>query len=165
MNIHHDLEAIKMVAIEETKNYGYNYNIIINNPNDKGEFDLSAGSTYEFVADSYFNTPRPNVILLHRTKDLLEVEEVSRFLDSFSPEAPYMKMRKEIELNNAEMEILNSSNDDKGKLKKGLSIVRIEADGVNYKNGKLGLERIANTNRNDKCNCGSGKKFKKCCGK
>jgi len=166
MSIYHNLEAIKAVAMDYTKKDGYNYNIILHNPNAKGEFDLASGSTYEFVMDSYFNTPRPNVILLHKTKDLLQVEEVGRLLDSFSPEAPYMKMRKEIELKDLEMEIeMNSTSKENGKLKKGLSVVEVKADGVNYKNSKLGIERVANTGRNDKCNCGSGKKFKKCCGK
>lgn len=75
MSIYHDLEAIKAVAMEYMKKDGYNYNVIIHNPNAKGEFDLEAGSTYEFVMDSYFNTPRPNVILLHKTKDLVQVEK------------------------------------------------------------------------------------------
>lgn len=164
-NIYHDLEAITAVALHHTKHDGYNYNIILMNPNDKGEFDLSVGSTYEFVSDSYFNTPRPNVILLSKTKDLLQQEDTQRLIDSFSPDSPYMKIQKQIEFQNIEMDILNSSDKDKSKLKKGLSVVPVEADGVNYKNSKLGLERIANTGRNDKCNCGSGKKFKKCCGK
>lgn len=166
MSIYHNLEAIKAVAIDYTTKDGYNYNIILSNPNAKGEFDLEAGSTYEFVRDSYFNTPRPNVILLHKTKDLLQVEEVSRLLDSFSSDSPYMKTLKEIELKDLEMEIeLNSTSKENGKFKKGLSMVEVKADGVNYKNGIGGLERLANTGRNDKCNCRSGKKFKKCCGK
>lgn len=166
MSIYHNLEAIKAVAMDYTKKDGYNYNIILHNPNAKGEFDLSAGSTYEFVMDSYFNTPRPNVILICKTKDMLQLEDTQRLIDSFSPDATYMKMRKEIELMDLEMEIkMNSTSKENGKLKRGLSMVEVKADGVNYKNSKLGLERVANTNRNDKCNCGSGKKFKKCCGK
>ena len=165
-NIYHDLEAITAVAIHHTEHDGYNYNIILHNPNDKGEFDLSVGSTYEFVSDSYFNKPRPNAILLHKTKDLLKEKDTQRLIDSFSPDGEYMKMRKEIELQDLEMKIqMNSTSRENGKLKKGLSMVEVKADGVNYKNSKLGLERIANTGRNDKCNCGSGLKFKKCCGK
>jgi len=164
MNVHHDLEAITAVALDYAKKDGYNYNIILHNPNTEGKFDLSVGSTYEFVMDSYFNTPRPNVILICKTKDLLQVEDAQRLIDSFSPDAPYMKMRKQIELQNVEMEIdMNSTSKDNGKLKKGLSMVEVKADGVMYKNGKSGMERMAGTNRNDRCNCGSGKKFKKCC--
>jgi hypothetical protein len=166
MSIYHDLEAIKSVAIEATKEDGYNYNIILNNPNDKGEFDLSVGSTYEFVADSYFNKPRPNTILLFKTKDLLQQQEVDRLIDSFSPEAPAMKMRQVFQKMDADIQYAkNSEEGADNKLKKGLSVVHAEADGINYKQGKAGLERITGTNRNDKCNCGSGKKFKKCCGK
>lgn len=165
MSIYHDLEAIKAVALDYAKDDGYNYNIILHNPNDKGEFDLSVGSTYEFVLDSYFNTPRPNVILLHKTKDLLQVEETQRLIDSFSPDAPAMKMQEKLKRMDAEMPSLTGNKQETGKLKKGLSMVHLEADGVTYKQGKAGLERVSNTNRNDKCNCGSGLKFKKCCGK
>lgn len=166
MSIYHDLEAIKAVALDYAKKDGYNYNIILHNPNNKGEFDLSVGSTYEFVMDSYFNKPRPNVILICKTKDLLQAEEAQRLIDSFSPDSGYMKMRKEIELQNIKFECdINSTSKENGKLKKGLSMVEVKTDGVMYKNSNSGLKRVANTNRNDKCNCGSGKKFKKCCGK
>lgn len=166
MNIYHDLEAIKAVALDYAKKDGYNYNIILHNPNDKGEFDSSVGSTYEFVMDSYFNTPRPNVILICKTKDLLQHQEVDRLIDSFSPEAPQMKMREEFQRMDAEMQYAKNIEEGAGsKLKEGLSVVHAEADGVNYKQGKSGLERVSNTGRNDKCNCGSGKKFKHCHGK
>lgn len=165
-NIYRDLETIKAVALDYAKKDGYNYNIILHNPNDKGEFDSSVGSTYEFVMDSYFNKPRPNTIILFKTKDLLQEKEVDRLIDSFSPDSEYMKMRKEIELQNIQMEVeMNSTSKKNGKLKRGLSMVEVKPDGVMYKNSKSGLERVANTNRNDRCNCGSGKKFKKCCGK
>src|SRR3990167_7759455 len=72
MSIHHDFEKIKTVALEYAKGHNCNYNIIIHNPNYRGEFDLSAGSTYEFVIDNYFDTLRPNVILLCKTDDLLK---------------------------------------------------------------------------------------------
>lgn len=166
MSIYHDLEAIKSVALRQAKEDGYNYNIILHNPNAEGKFDLDAGSTYEFVMDSYFNTPRPNVILICKTKDLLQEEQTQQLIDSFSPDAPYMKMRKEIELQNVKMEIeMNATSKDNGKIKKGLSMTEVKPDGVMYRSSKLGLQRIAGTNRNDLCNCGSGKKFKKCCGK
>lgn len=71
MNIHHDLEGIKLVAIDFAKEHNCNYNIILMNPNSQGKFDPSEGSTYEFVIDSYFDKPRPNAIILHKTDDLL----------------------------------------------------------------------------------------------
>ena len=137
-NIYHDLEAIKSVAVAHTKDDGYNYNIILHNPNDKGEFDLSLGSTYEFVMDSYFNTPRPNVILICKTKDLLQVEDTQRLIDSFSPDAPHMKMRQEFQRMDAEMQYAKNSEEGAGsKLKEGLSVVHAEPDGVTYKQGRL----------------------------
>lgn len=165
-NIYHDLEAIKAVALDYTKRDGYNYNIILHNPNAEGKFDLDAGSTYEFVMDSYFNKPRPNVILICKTKDLIQQERSQKLIDSFSPDSDYMKARKEFELQDLKMEIkMNSTSKENGKLKRGLSMVEVKPDGVMYRNSKSGLERISGTNRNDLCNCGSGNKFKKCCGK
>jgi len=76
MSIYHDLEIMKKLAKHEAKAHGCNYNIIISNPNKNGEFDLEAGSTYEMVADSFFEQPKPNAILLHKTDDLKdEVKE------------------------------------------------------------------------------------------
>jgi uncharacterized protein YecA (UPF0149 family) len=165
MNIHHNLEVITAVALDHTKEDGYNYNIILHNPNDKGEFDIETGSTYEFVMDSYFNTPRPNVILLHKTKDLLQEKQVDSLISGIMKDAEKLaKMQKEINESEAEMHDLESKVGG-NKLKKGLTIVKAQADGLIYKQGRDGLERINNTNRNDKCNCGSGRKFKKCCGK
>ena len=69
-----DLEKMKLVAMAYAKAQHCNYNIIILNPNGNGEFDLSDGSTYEFVKDSYFETERPNVVLLHKTDDLLKLK-------------------------------------------------------------------------------------------
>lgn len=72
MNIHHNLEAIKDLAIESAKEHGCNYSVILVNPDENGKFNVEMGSTYEFVADSYFEKPRPNVILLHKTDDLIK---------------------------------------------------------------------------------------------
>lgn len=160
MSIHHDLEQIKMLAVESTKMDGYNYNVILNNPNDKGQFDLSVGSTYEFVMDSYFNTPRPNAILLHKTKDLLQEKEIEKLIEHFTQPTKGFDIEHIVHVDPA-----LDSNGSQEKLKKGLSKVNLKVDELKYKQGRFGLERISNTNRNDKCNCGSGKKFKKCCGK
>ncbi len=70
MNIHYNLEAIKMIACEYAKKHNCNYNIIIHNPDEFGNF--TQGSTYEFVVDSYFEKERPNVKLLFKTDDLFK---------------------------------------------------------------------------------------------
>lgn len=67
---HHDLELMKLVAVDRAKAHNCNYNIILMNPKN-GVFDQAAGSTYEMVADSYFEKERPHVILLHKTDDLI----------------------------------------------------------------------------------------------
>lgn len=74
MNIYHNLEAIKDIAIESAKEHDCNYNVILVNPGEDGKFNVETGSTYEFVADSYFEKPRPNAIILHRTDDLISTE-------------------------------------------------------------------------------------------
>lgn len=71
MDIHHNLELLKAVAMQKAKDHGCNYNIVLMNANSKGEFDAEYGSTYEFVADSYLQETATNVILLHRTDDLI----------------------------------------------------------------------------------------------
>lgn len=72
MNIYFDFEAIKNLALYYAKEHKVNYNIILRNPVD-GKFGV--GSTYEFVLDSYFDKERPNVVILHRTDDILKCEE------------------------------------------------------------------------------------------
>lgn len=167
MNIHHDYEKMKMVAIEQAKMYRQEYNLILHNPNGDGEFDLSVGSTYEVVADSYFEKERPNVKKLFRTETIMEREEaevnalISGVLEGAAERAA---MDKEFEKVEANMRNLESAK-VKRKLKKGLTIRSAHADGITYKQGVNGLERLPNTNRNSQCACGSGKKFKKCCGK
>jgi len=68
-NIYKDLEAIKLAALHYAEEHKKNYNIIIHNPVN-GAFDMES-STYEFVADSYFEKPRENVIRLYTTDELL----------------------------------------------------------------------------------------------
>lgn len=180
MNIHHDLESIKAVAMHEAKEHNCNYNIILHNPNANGHFEASAGSTYEFVADNYFEKPRPNVIRLDTTDNLLKKsvlvgmmdameekkltpeQETQKIIDHFSkiPEG-YDEIREHM----AKVDVDMKSEFKVNKIKKGLSAIEVNADGVTYKQGKAGLERMPNTNRNDLCGCSSGKKFKKCCGK
>lgn len=71
-NIYRDLEKQILLAKQYAEKHQINYNIILMNPNPQGEFDASYGSTYEFVADSYFEKERPNVIILHKTDDLFK---------------------------------------------------------------------------------------------
>ena len=69
---HRKLDQMILLAKSFAKKHQINYNIVLMNPNPKGEFDVSYGSTYEFVADSYFEKERPNVIILHKTDDLFK---------------------------------------------------------------------------------------------
>lgn len=73
MSIYTDLEAMTGVAIHQAVEYGCNYNVIIHNHVD-GKF-VPGQSTYEMVADSFFNKERPNVVIVHKTDDLLKKEE------------------------------------------------------------------------------------------
>lgn len=70
MSIYHDIDEIKAMALHYARKFNCNYNVILHSPDKEGNFSLLAGSTYEFVSDSYFNKERPNVIILHRTDDL-----------------------------------------------------------------------------------------------
>lgn len=60
-NIHHDLEAIKMVSIHNAKEHECNYTVFQHN-----------GDTYESVTDSYWAKERPLAKILFRTDDLDE---------------------------------------------------------------------------------------------
>jgi len=68
--VHNDIQLMTYYALNNAKNHNCNYNVIIMNPNESGEFDTNAGSTYECVRDSYFEKPRPNAKLLFKTDDL-----------------------------------------------------------------------------------------------
>ena len=80
-SVYHNLELTKTLALEYAKDHNCNYNVIIMNPNSKGEFDISAGSTYEIVQDSYFEKERPNAKLIFKT----DVEKQDTDVPSFSP--------------------------------------------------------------------------------
>lgn len=72
MSICHDLDAITDVALSYAKEHQINYNVILHNPDENGNFSRSSGSTYEFVTDSYFEKERPNVIKLFTTNSILK---------------------------------------------------------------------------------------------
>lgn len=78
MSIYHDLDAIKDVALSCAKEHQVNYNVILMNPDENGNFSRSAGSTYEFVRDSYFEKKRPNVIKLFTTDSVLKNDLLSK---------------------------------------------------------------------------------------
>lgn len=70
MDIHRDLDAMKMLAKQKAKEHKCNYNVILFNPDANGQF--IKGSTYEMVADSYFEKDRPNVRLICKTDWMFE---------------------------------------------------------------------------------------------
>lgn len=80
--IYNDLEMMKAFAIHNAKQHNCNYNIVILNPDDNGNFDDYLGSTYEFVTDSFFEKHRPNVKLLYKTDDLIEEKEEADLIES-----------------------------------------------------------------------------------
>lgn len=93
MSVYYNLETVKAVALQQAKAHRCNYNIIIHNHKD-GEFDRDHGSTYEFVADSYFNTARPNAVKLFRTDDLIlqqSIKEAKFLLDKIFEPADEVK--------------------------------------------------------------------------
>lgn len=82
LNIYHDRKMMEQLAIHNAKEHGCNYNVILMNPID-GKF--GDGSTYEFVADSYFEKERPNTILLDTTDNLIPKEANEGLLDDDKP--------------------------------------------------------------------------------
>ncbi len=70
MNIHHDLEKIKLVAFHYAEKHNCNYTIFIMNATSSGSFSLENGSTYEFVTDSYFEKERNNTTILTTTDEM-----------------------------------------------------------------------------------------------
>ena len=74
MSAHKNLKLMILVAVAQAEDHCCNYNVIISNPVD-GKFDPSQ-STYEMVANSYFEKERPNVILLYKTDDLINMEHI-----------------------------------------------------------------------------------------
>lgn len=75
MSIYNNLDEMKMTAVHLAKKHNCNYNIIIMNHED-GAFNENGGSTYEMVRDSYFETERPNVVKLHDTDELIQIEKL-----------------------------------------------------------------------------------------
>lgn len=74
--IYHDFNAIKELALYYAKLHNRNYNVIIVNPDENGNFNEAYGSTYEFVNDNYFSKERPNVVKVYQTNETLHPELV-----------------------------------------------------------------------------------------
>jgi len=136
--MHKDLETIKLAALHYAKEHKCNYNIIILNPNDKGEFDPIT-STYELVTDSYFDKLRENAIILFRTDELIS-EEVR---ESFEHPLP-ISIHKLMDF--------------------GITNHLTPIDKWIPTRPPQYIRETPKIQRNSLCTCGSGKKYKKCCG-
>lgn len=141
VNIYHDFEAIKSVALYHAKEHNANYNVILMNGVD-GEFSLENGSTYEYVADSYFEKERPNAKILFRTDEELKFEELR------TPDADVMA-------------ILGGHDPNRYYITDSYRVpVPMEEY---YSKGVTYVRETPKIGRNEPCPCGSGKKSKKCC--
>jgi len=148
MSIYHNLEAMTQLALHEAREHNCNYNVILFNPDENGEFSLENGSTYEMVADSYFEKPRPNVklitttgeIMLQEAREAIENGIVSIETDGF-PIHELMDS-KYLDFNDLDVEKMLS-----GIPQSIPQYIRSE-------------RKIGN---NETCPCGSGTKYKKCC--
>lgn len=153
MNIYQNLEAITQVALQYAKEHDCNYNIILMNPDENDEFSEANGSTYEMVADSYFDKERSNVKLITTTDEIILQEQlnkssndeskldddVSRLIGLFDNSNPYINTYRDM----IDDGIINQ--------------IRIPHNPYVREERKIG--------RNETCPCDSGLKYKKCCGK
>lgn len=144
-DIHKNLEAIKNVALYYAEIHNCNYNIILMNPNEDGT--PSDSSTYEYVADSYFEKERPNVLLLFKTDDILNKG----------------KTIDEIREENYQIEIDRLTNFDNTHVNQYLQLMRDDLMGEGFSRGITYVRETPKIGRNEPCSCGSGKKYKKCC--
>lgn len=151
MNVYKDLDAMTQVALHNAKDHRCNYNVILMNPDENGEFNMDY-STYEFVADSYFEKERPNAKLLFTTGELLLQEQVDKteaveyyksISSQFDPE-PFMihNTYKEKYMDFAEQHANYGS---------------LRSSQPPY------VREVRKIGNNELCPCDSGKKYKKCC--
>lgn len=175
MSIHTNLEELKAVAIYKAKEHNCNYNIIIHNAVD-GEFK-EGESTYEFVRDSYFETDRPNCVLLHKTDDLINKRVIGVIGNSGagrSYSVPHinsmaiavvdngfaqrtMSLDEIIEQDKTlYLKYVNTRPMDEELLYSHLTKKQREANIVD-------IRREPKIARNQTCPCGSNKKYKNCC--
>ena len=70
IELNSEFETIKTQAIAAAKKDKCNYNIIFDNPTQKGEFDLK-NSNFKYVKDAYFLYNRPHIKFVCKTDDLI----------------------------------------------------------------------------------------------
>jgi SEC-C motif len=149
MNIYHDLELMTEIALQKAREHNCNYNIILFNPDENGEFSAERGSTYEMVADSYFEKPRPNVklitttgeIMLQEAREAIENGLVSMETDGYDIHELMDPKFLDFETSPFAKQMMA------GMPQRIPQYVRAE-------------RKIGN---NEPCPCGSGSKYKKCC--
>lgn len=146
MNVYKNLEAMTQVAIHQAKEHNCNYNVILMNPDENGEFSESNGSTYEMVADSFFNKERSNVKLIYKTDDLIQQEEKD------CTDINDMILNNQFINPNNVFKIQNTYKD----------FINTESLYMN-RNHTPHVREEAKIGNNDPCPCESGKKYKKCC--
>lgn len=144
MSIYKDLDAITDMALHSAKEHGVNYNVILFNPDENGQFDTDR-STFEFVTDSYFEKERPNVILLKKTDDLIEAELQEIQNRMFGPEP---------------MMITNPYADQYLDF---VPMLDQYQDFMPRSTVCTYTRETPKVQNNQPCHCGSGVKFKKCC--
>lgn len=143
MSVYKDLNAMTEVAVHIAKEHNCNYNVILMNPDENGEFSENNGSTYEMVTDSYFEKERPNAKLIYKTDDLIAQEqEDTDAINDMILNNQFLNPNNVFEIKNAYRDYVDYTH-------------------VNYTGPYVREERkIGN---NEPCKCGSGKKYKKCC--
>lgn len=153
MSVYKNLETMTQVAIHQAKEHNCNYNVILMNPDENGEFSESNGSTYEMVADSFFNKERSNVKLIYKTDDLIAQEE-SEPVDEEFPEIPEMFMGNH-DLFGPEPYLFTNPYENFS-----------EFEPISEKQRNIKHVPVRTTpkySNNEPCPCESGKKYKKCC--
>jgi len=162
-SIYQDLDLVREIAILKAKEHGCNYTIILCNPVDS---ELGEGSTYEFVADSYFDKDRPNCIKLDTTDILIKNQKAHQNIATIG-HIDHGKSALAAALMACESSIVNPMSHPDSN---GTSF--IENTYKDVESGYPGMFRTQvpqyirdepKIGRNNPCSCGSGKKYKKCC--
>lgn len=137
------------LALHEAREHNCNYNVILFNPDENGEFSLERGSTYEMVADSYFEKPRPNVKLITTTGEIM-LQEAREAIENgiVSVETDEFPIH----------ELMDSKYID---FKESAYISKLMEEMPPRIPQYVRSER--KVGNNETCPCGSGTKYKKCC--
>lgn len=152
MSVYHNREEMTMMAKHLAVEHNCNYNIILRNPDLEGQFQL--GSTYEMVADSYFDKDRPNVKLLDKTDDLLRAAEPTTVTEVDVPNIDGSFPCSLASYDDVYTITRHQNSYDKSNMSK------TERDAI-----IVPVRNTAKTHRNQLCPCNSGMKFKRCCNK